>query len=349
MVRIVHVGNFGTRAKGAALNSVGPKLSRGLVRAGHAVIDFDDREAARAAIPLGTTRFGGRAANQGLLRLVLDNDPDLLLLGHADVITSATLAAARRARPRMRVVLWNVDPLFENGTIVRLQAREALVDALLVSTAGEMLAALKSPGVRVGFLPNPVDFSVETGRAHEIAAPLFDVFFACGHPQRPYRSLCGAEWDMDGFFRALAGQVPGLRLRLAGLAGAPHLAGTAYQHVLGECAMGLNASKRNDVLLYSSDRLAHIMGSGELALVDRATGYGKLFSDAEMGFFDSIDELAALVRRMIAEPAARQAAAAAGRARYHTLFNETLVARYVLEVAFDCHNPADYEWPTLAN
>ena len=43
----------------------------------------------------------------------------------------------------------------------------------------------------------------------------------------------------------------------------------------------------------------------------------------------------------------QQAAAAAGRARYHALFNETRVARYVLGVAFDNHNPADYEWPTL--
>ncbi|MEJ0045930.1 MAG: glycosyltransferase [Rhodospirillales bacterium] len=111
--------------------------------------------------------------------------------------------------------------------------------------------------------------------------------------------------------------------------------------------MGLNASRRNDLPLYSSDRLAQMVGSGQLALVDRATGYSSLFSPEEMGFFASLDELAALVRRMIAEPVARQAAAAAGRARYHALFNETRVARYVQGVAFGSHDPADYEWPTL--
>ena len=39
--------------------------------------------------------------------------------------------------------------------------------------------------------------------------------------------------------------------------------------------------------------------------------------------------------------------AEAGRARYHALFNETLVARYVVDVAFDSHDHTRYEWPTL--
>jgi hypothetical protein len=346
-LRIIHAGNFGTRAKGAALNSIAPKLSRGLIRAGHAVVDFADREVARAATPFGGRTLGTSAANRALARLALDVRPDLLLLGHADTIKPATIADLRRAMPSMRVLQWNVDPIFDAGNMARLREKLPVVDATLVSTAGDALLPLKRVGMRLGFFPNPVDFSVETGTAHAQAAPKFDLFYACGHPSRPPRQLCGVDWDMEAFVAALTTHVPGLRSRLAGLCGAPHLAGAPYQVALGECAMGLNASRRNDLPLYSSDRLAQMVGSGQLALVDRATGYGKLFSADEMGFFASLDELAALVRRMIAEPAARQAAAAAGRARYHALFNETRVARYVLEVAFDWHDPGNYEWPTL--
>jgi hypothetical protein len=60
-----------------------------------------------------------------------------------------------------------------------------------------------------------------------------------------------------------------------------------------------------------------------------------------------MDELAAQLRGLMAEPARRQAMAQAGRARYHALFNETVVARYVVDVAFGTHDPALYEWPTL--
>ena len=66
-----------------------------------------------------------------------------------------------------------------------------------------------------------------------------------------------------------------------------------------------------------------------------------------MLFFSSMDELAAQLCRAIAEPAWRQAVAEAGRARYHALFSETVVARYVADIAFDRHDPAAYEWPTL--
>jgi hypothetical protein len=133
------------------------------------------------------------------------------------------------------------------------------------------------------------------------------------------------------------------------MSGAPHLAGAPYQEALGRCALGLNASRRNDLLLYSSDRLAQMVGSGQVGLVDRATGYDRLFSDGEMGFFGSIEELAALIRGLLADSGRRQRIAAAGRARYHALFNETVVARYVVDVAFDMHDPGRYEWPTLVD
>ncbi|MEJ0045931.1 MAG: hypothetical protein WDN04_07280 [Rhodospirillales bacterium] len=165
-MRIIHAGNFGTRAKGAALNSIAPKLSRGLVRAGHAVVDFADREVARAATPFGGRALGTGAANRALARLALDVRPDLLLLGHADTIRPATVADLRRAMPAMRVLQWNVDPIFEAGNMARLREKLPVVDATLVSTAGNALVPLKRAGMLLGFLPNPVDFSVETGMAH---------------------------------------------------------------------------------------------------------------------------------------------------------------------------------------
>ena len=346
-MRILHVGNFGSRAKGAFLHSVAPKLSRGMIRAGHQVADFADRDVARAATPFGARKLGGGTANRALTRLAHDMRPDLLLLGHADTIRPETVAQLRRAMPAMRVLQWNVDPLFEPDNIARLRSKLAVVDATLVSTAGDALLPLRRAGMRLGFLPNPVDFSIESGRADLEATLHFDVFYACGHPARPLRTICGRDWDMEDFFAALRRAVPGLRTRLAGLDGQPHLAGAAYQDALAACAAGLNISRRQDALLYSSDRLAHMAGNGQAILIDRATGYDRLFGPHEMSFFSSLDELAALLRRTVAEPAWRQAMATAGRARYHTLFNETLVARYVLNVAFECHDPGAYAWPTL--
>jgi hypothetical protein len=346
-MQILHVGNFGSRAKGAFLHSVAPKLSRGLIRAGHSVVDFADRDAARAGSLLGNRKLGVGAANRALTRLAHDMQPDLLLLGHADTIRAETVAAIRRHLPALRVLQWNVDPLFEPDNITRLRGKLDVVDATLVSTAGQALGVLRRPGMRVGFLPNPVDFSIESGTAHLRADLPWDMFYACGHPTSPPRNLFGRDWDMDQFMAELRPLVPGLRALLAGLEGNPTIAGAPYQAALNNCATGLNASRRNDAYLYSSDRLAHMAGNGLAVLVHRDTGYDTLFTDEQMGFFASMDELAAVLRRLIADLPARQAMAEAGRARYHALFNETLVARYVVDVAFDSHDHTRYEWPTL--
>ena len=129
--------------------------------------------------------------------------------------------------------------------------------------------------------------------------------------------------------------------------GQRQIAGAEYQSALETAAIGLNLSRRNDVLLYSSDRLAQMIGNGMAVLVDRDTGYDKLFGDDELAFFSTTDELVAQVRRLVADTAYRQQLAKAGRERYHALFNEQIVARYVVEVAFGTLDPAAYPWPTL--
>jgi hypothetical protein len=273
--------------------------------------------------------------------------PDLLVLGHADTIAAGTVAALRHAMPSLRVLQWNVDPMFEPGNLARLRAKLHVVDATLVSSAGEALAPLRRPGMRLGFLPNPVDFSVETGQAHLRQDLPFDLFYACGHPARPLRSVCGLTIDMESLLASITHALPSLRLRLAGLFGQPHVYGHAYQAALAETAIGLNISRRNDVTLYSSDRLAQMAGNGLAILMDRATGYGKLFGPGEMVLFSTLDDLAAQTRKLVADPAWRCAVAEAGRARYHVLFNETILARYLVEVACESHDPKNYAWPTL--
>jgi len=346
-MRILHAGNFGSKAKGAFLHSVAAKLSRGMVRDGHHVVDFADRDVARAATPLGARKFGVAAANRALTALAMDMRPDVLVLGHADTIEARTIDGLRQAMPALRVLQWNVDPLFEPDNLARLREKIEVVDATLVSTAGPALEQLARPGMRLGFLPNPVDLSIESGSAHLQFDLPYDLFFACSHPSRPHRFVCGQSWNMEALVGCVAGSVPGLRLRMAGLFGAPAIYGHLYQAALAETAIGLNASRRNDMPFYSSDRLAQMAGNGLAILFDRATLYDRLFTQDEMAFFGTFDELVAQTRMLVADPAWRTTLAAAGRARYHALFNEVAVARYLLNVAGDSHDPQDYEWPTL--
>jgi hypothetical protein len=191
-----------------------------------------------------------------------------------------------------------------------------------------------------------VDFSIERGKNHLKAELAFDLFYACGNPA-DLREVGGRLWDMDEFGRALLQALPKLRPKFAGLLGHASLGGAAYQQAIESAAVGLNISRRSDQLLYSSDRLAHLVGNGLAVLIARETAYDRLFSDDEMAFFSTFEELVAQIERLVADPARRMAVAAAGRARYHEFFNERRVARYLVEAAFDQVDPTAYPWPTL--
>ena len=341
---VVHVGNFPFGLKPGFQHGVAVKLSNGLIRNGHLVLNFSDRDVARARSLFGNRKLGRRPANAALLAFCRHHRPDVLLLGHADVIEAATIAAVREAIPGLRVAQWNVDPLFEPDNIRRIIGKQAAVDATFVSTAGPHMRALRDGGHRVAFLPNPVDLSIERGRG-ELAGRLdHDLFYACGHPARPLRLICGREWDMEDFFRTLLPMLPGIRPLFGGLLGHPHFVGAGDQAALETAAMGLNVSRRPDHYLYSSDRLAQLAGNGLVVLIERTTGYGDVFSDDEMGFFASLDELAALIARLAADPARRRAVAAAGRARYVALFNERAVAARLLDVLFEATDPDRMPW-----
>jgi hypothetical protein len=347
VVLIVHAANFSNRPKGAFQNNVERKLTNGLIRNGHQVLNFSDRDVAMAGSPLGPHRAGGLGyANRALRDLCLNVRPEVLILGQTDVARPQTVADIRARLPSLRVLQWSVDALFERGNIGRLERFLPVVDASLVSTAGADLAPLSRSGQRLGFLPNPVDFSIERGENHLKADLPFDIFYACGSASDP-REVAGRAWNMDDFMRALMAALPGLRARLAGLMGEKGLGGAAYQEAVESAAIGLNISRRSGQLLYSSDRLAHLAGNGLAVMIERTTGYDQLFCDDEMVFFSSFDDIVAAIDRLTRDPARRMAVAAAGRARYHEFFNERRVAGYVLDMAFDRLDPAAYPWPTL--
>jgi hypothetical protein len=348
-VKIVHVSNFGQKPRGAFQHGAAPKISNGLIRNGHFVANFSDRDVARAGSWFGDHRkFGIGSANRVLREFCYNTRPDLLLLGHADVIRPKTLLAIRQDLPALKIVQWNVDAVYEpdnSDNIRRIRSKLEAVDATLVTTAGDTLASLaKLERGYLGFFPNPVDFSIESGRNHENKNLPYDLFYACGN-HRP-RNVCGEDWLPEHLFQHIESTVPGVRSHITGVRQFPSVTGAAYQQALESAAIGLNLSRRNDIFLYSSDRLAHMCGNGMAILMDRATGYNKLIGENEFAFFSTLDELTAQIRRLVADVDYRQALAKAGRDRYHALFNEQIVARYITDVAFGTLRESDYPWPT---
>lgn len=351
-LRIVHVGNFGFKPTKVYLHGVAAKLTNGWVRAGHHVINFSDRDVARWTSLFGHRKGGVKPANRILLGLCQSVRPEVLALGHADVIRPETVAAIREALPDIKILQWNVDPIFDGDKMAvdnrgRIRAKQDVVDATFISTAGEGLRQFTDGGRRVvGFLPNPVDPSLERGRNFERETLPHDVFLAIGDGAERRHHV--GDWRIpDALAADLKAALPQLSFSMHGVLGLPNIAGPAYEAAILSCAAGLNFSRRNDTYLYSSDRLAHLAGNGLAVHIERATGYGDLFGEDAFASYSSEAELIDNMARLKREPAVRQAIAQAGWRRYFELFDTKIVAQYMLDVVMGTHDPARYAWPTV--
>ena len=336
-MKIVHVSNFSLRKAKHAFYGLPFKLTNGLTRLGHCVLNFCDRDVADS-YAAGIRVLGQSYANRRLIALCADVRPDLLLLGHCAIIQPETIEAIRRAVPGISIAHWNCDALFIPSNVARLQALLPLTDATFVTTAGASLEALAAAGGRAAFMPNPIDSSIETLRVFEKEHVENDLVFITG--TRRYGS------DKGELCRAVKDSAPAIKFDVRGLFGGPCVYGAKFFDVLANAKMALAISEKNDVFLYSSDRMAQLLGCGLLTFVDRRTGFDSIFSDEEIVFYEGSNDLIEKLLHFNAHDAERRRIASKGWQRGHGMFNEMLVAQWIIETTFRLPPSQDYCWPT---
>ena len=165
-------------------HSVSVKLSNGLIRAGHLVLNFSDRDVARALSWFGSRKLGQPwyLANAALAAFC---EHHLTRFGCCWVTptSSCRIRSRRYAPPCLGCASHNGTSIrcFEPDNIRRLNNKFGVVDATFVSTSGPAMRALRTGGHKVAFLPNPMDVSIERGKRCDLMADRLehDLFYAC--------------------------------------------------------------------------------------------------------------------------------------------------------------------------
>jgi len=335
-MRILHVANFHLKKYGWVYNSIDRKLSNGLVRNGHLVYDFSYRDVARSESVFKTTKLGGgRMANRRLLETCWRFQPDLLLLGHSELITANTLDTIKQQVPSIKTALWYIDPLFNEKAIQHVVRRLQCFDAVFATTGGKWLEKLKGPRNVAAFFPNLVDPSIECHRSFSQDETTVDLLF-CG------REAKGSERART--LRQLQEELTDIRFEIWGSLGQPKIFGHPYCQKLSETKMALNFNRRDDISLYSSDRISQLTGNGVLTLTNRIPGFETLYTEDEIVYFDNVPDLIEKIRFYAQNDENRREIAARGWQKAQSSFNCQRVAKYMLEVIYGQSFSEPYEW-----
>ena len=324
------------------------KLANGFTRNNHAVVRFFDRDISRLNNIFRSRKMGVGSANERFLTQVSVFEPDLVIFIHADVIRPATLEHLKDRFPGVKLAQVGVDPLFMPGNIQRLNTKSPLLDATFMTTAGKGLRKI-SGGRPAYYIPNIVDSGMETGRAFDVDCGI-DLIFVCG------------SFDAEGgdpreaTLNLIRESLPDIIFPFHVDHETGGLWGANYMRALGRSKCGLNLSreregpinigKPEDLYIYSSDRVSQLTGNGVLVFTHAKYHLEQLFSEDEMVFFSSNEDLIEKIAHFLDNDDERRRIAKKGWDKAHRDLNERLAAQYIVDVLFHDALSHPYIWPT---
>ena len=321
-MRILHVANLQFCKQGAAFWNQDQKIHHGLIELGHYAYIYSVNDMARQLGWFGKRDLGVKQANQALIKTCLNIEPDLLLLGHAQLISRETIETIKKHLPHIKVALWYVDALWIDNKIQHLHDRADLFDALFCTTAGEPLTKISQGKCPAAFIPNVVHQDIENKQAFAQDEHEHDLIFIGSDRNDPERQadLTSLKTNLDS----------SIQFDLFGCLGNPPIFGKAKDNVMLSSKSALNLSRHSEMLLYSSSRVAEMMGNGLLTCTPRGADLEQLYSEEEMLYYSSIDELSERLKDLLKDDSWKTIAKA-GWERNHRDYSAKNVAKFMLD------------------
>ncbi len=345
-IRILHITNFNERHNGRLFFNTGRRINNGFIRLGNSVLEFSDRDIQRNYKSYSDIT-GGKSLNEKLRKTCYNYKPDLIVLGHADLVSPNMLGELKDEYPYLKIAQWFLDPLNKNGPDYlknkkRILDKSEFVDSNFITTSPDVLKFLPK-NVQNYFIPNPSDPSFETLNNYNKNCSN-DVFFALSHGVHRGNLKSRSYDDREKFITKLLEISKNIKFDIYGLNNVQPIWADQYFKTISNSKMGLNLSRGTPIKYYSSDRLTQIAGNGLVTLIDEKTGYKDFFSDNEMVFYSNISDLAEKISRISKDEKLRKSIGRKGKIKYLKYFNSNLVAEFIINKTLNINAKSKYIW-----
>ena len=345
-LRILHVTNFNERHDGRLFFNTGRRINNGFIRLGNSVLEFSDRDIQKNYKNYSDIT-GSKSLNEKLRKTCYNFKPDLIVLGHADLISPDMLSQLKDEYSHLKIAQWFLDPLNINGPDFyknkkRILNKSLQLDANFITTSPDVLSFLPKK-VNNYFIPNPTDPSIETLNNFKKNCSN-DVFFALSHGVHrgnlKYRMID----EREKFLRKLIKISKDIKYDIFGLDNVQPIWADQYFKTISNSKMGLNLSRGSPIKYYSSDRITQIIGNGLVTLIDEKTSYRDFFTDKEMVFYSNVNDLSEKISKISKDEKLRRSIGKKGKDKYTKYFNSNLVAEFIINKTFDINIKKKYLW-----
>ena len=340
-LKILHVTNFNERHNGRLFYNTGKRLNNGFIRLNHSVLEFSDRDIVSYYRRVNDLN-GSKKLNKKFLEVISNYLPDLIVFGHADLISRETIKFIKQLFPNIRLCQWFLDRMDSKWIInlKRFKHKYDLMDANFCTSDPKNIKIEKNKPTY--YLPNPVDISFEKLKNYENDHLDNDVFFAMSHGVHRGVLKKGKFDEREIFIEKLKKLTPNIKYDLYGMNNRQPIWADNFINKISKSKMGINLSQGNAVKYYSSDRFAQLIGNGLLVFVDAKTKLNNFLNNNEIVTYNSINDLAKKILKFNKNNRLRKKIAKKGREKYHKYFNSKTVAEYIINKTYSINNKKFY-------
>ena len=336
-IKILNIYNQGQKLNHRLYNiSVGKKFSNGFIRNGHDVLEISDRDYIRNNRSLNFLSTKN-TFQKYLIETFKNYNPDLIFFGHTKNINHETIHNFKNINRNLIVSQWNEDPVmpsleYSKDNILNIKRYSDLVDHTFITTHPSELIKQDKNIKNLHFFFIPVDKNIEFFDVYKLN-PQKDLFYAMSHGVNRAVLKEGTEDDRIIFLNKLVKKIPKIKYDFYGFANKQPIWGNNFFRTLINSKMALNLSRGKPTKYYSSNRIASIMGNGLLTFIDTKVKMDHFFSNKEIVFYNSINDLSEKIKFYAKNDKSRVEIAKNGKRKYFQLFNEKRVAKYIVDIS----------------
>ena len=332
-LKILHVTNFNERHDGRLFFNTGRRINNGFIRLNHSVLEFSDRDIVSYYRSINDPS-GSNKLNEKLFNTVYNYVPDIIVLGHADLIKKETLHKIKLNFPDIKICQWFLDRMDGPWQINKERFLDKIdyTDSNFCTTSPEVLNLPKDKKIK--YIPNPADESFERLNVYSNNNSINDVFFALSHGVHRGVLKKGKFDGRESFINKLINITPNVKFDLYGINKIQPIWADSFYKVIEKSKMGLNLSQGKPIKYYSSDRITQLVGNGLLTFIDEKTQLRDFFNKDELIFYNSISDLSEKIIKYSLDDKKRIKVAKKGKCKYFKYFNSSLVAKYIISTTF---------------
>lgn len=337
--KILHISNFNEKNNQRLFNiSIASKLTNGLVRNNCDVINFSYRNY------LSNKVFSN--LDEDILEINKNYKPDLILLGHNNILKENTLEKLKNEKKR--ISLWYEDHIADYGpnwksNLNLIEKNNKFIDNYFITTHPSVIKSKISKN-KLHFLPIPVDKNIETLKIYENKHRYKDLFFALSHGVNFGGLRSSSNDERELFLKKILNLGKGINFHLLGInKDKPRWNYDFYKEMM-ICKMSLNLSRGKPLKYASSNRIASYMGNGILTFINEKVKMQELFSNNEMVFYKNENDLIEKVKDLKDDIETINKISKNGRDKYFKIFNNIIISDSIISKSLGVSPKYKYAW-----